>query len=76
MRERERGKLAALADALAIALRARGATDLQSVLAARTGMPAFALATVAWIEHPEPGLAERLDLVLEELKMMFTGVAP
>ncbi len=76
LQEREQGKLAALADALAIALRARGATDLQSVLAARTGMAAFALATVAWIEHPEPGLAERLDLVLEELKMMFTGVAP
>ena len=76
LQEREQAKLAALADALAIALKARGATDLQSVLVARTGIAAFALATVAWLEQPEPGLAERLDLVLHELKRMFAGAAP
>jgi AcrR family transcriptional regulator len=76
LQEREQAKLAALADALAIALKARGATELQSVLAARTGMAAFALATVAWLEHPQTGLAERLDLILLELKMLFAAVSP
>lgn len=76
LQEREQAKLAALADALAIALKARGATELQSVLAARTGTAAFALATVAWLEHPQPGLAERLDLILLELKRMFASVPP
>jgi AcrR family transcriptional regulator len=75
LQEREQAKHAALADALAVALKARGATELQSMLAARTGMAAFALATVAWLEHPQPGLAERLDLVLVELKMMFASVS-
>lgn len=76
LQEREQAKLAALADALAVALKARGATELQSLLAARTGMAAFALVTVAWLEHPQPGLAERLDLVLLEMKMMFATVSP
>jgi AcrR family transcriptional regulator len=74
LQEREQAKLAALADALAVALKERGATELQSMLAARTGMAAFALATVAWLEHPQPELAERLDFVLVELKAMFASV--
>lgn len=76
LQEREQAKLASLADSLAIALTARGVTELQSVLGARTGMVAFALATVAWLEHPQPGLAERLDLILLELKTMFAAVSP
>lgn len=76
LQEREQAKLAALADALAVALKARGATELQSMLAARTGMAAFAFATAAWLEHPQPELAERLDVVLVELKMMFASVPP
>ena len=71
LQEREQAKIAALSDALAIALRARGATDLQSLLAARTGMAAFALATVAWLEHPGLGLSERLDLAFRELTVML-----
>lgn len=70
LQEREQAKIVALADALAIALKARGATDLQSLLAARTGMAAFALATVAWLEYPGLALGERLDLVFHELTVM------
>ncbi len=74
LQEREHAKIAALGDALAIALKARGTSDLQSVLAARTGMGAFALATVAWLEHPAPGLRERLDLAFQALSAMLTSV--
>ena len=73
LQEREHAKLAALADALAIALKARGASDLQAILAARTGMTVFALATVAWLEHPRPGLGERLDLAFDALKSLSTS---
>ena len=73
--EREQTKIAALADALAIALKARGATDLQALLAARTGMAAFALATMAWLDDPSLTLGERLDLAFEGLKSMLTSAA-
>lgn len=76
LQEREQAKLAALSDALAIALKARGATDLQSVLAARTGMAAFALAAVAWLELPGPTLGERLDLAFRELAALVVSAAP
>ncbi len=69
--ERELAKLAALADALAAALQARGVAKLQAALAARTGMAAFAHATVAWLEDPEPGLGERLDLACRALKALL-----
>ena len=65
--ERELAKHAALADALAAALRARGVAELRAVLAARTGMAAFVQATVAWLDDPTPGLGERLDLARREL---------
>ena len=69
--ERELAKMAALADALAAALRARGVADLQAVLAARTGMAAFAHATISWLDDPEPGLGERLDLAYRALKALL-----
>ena len=75
LREREQAKIAGLADALAIALKARGATELQSLLAARTGMTLFALTTVAWLEHPGPGLDERLDLAFHELKGILAATS-
>lgn len=74
LQEREHTKLAALSDALAIALKARGATELQAVLAARAGMAAFALATVAWIEQPALPLDRRLDLAFDAL-MRLTSAA-
>ena len=69
--ERELAKLAALTEALAGALRARGVAELPAVLAARTGMAAFAHATNAWLEVPEPGLDERLDATSRELKALL-----
>ena len=67
-------KMAALADALAAALKARGVTDLRAVLAARTGMAAFVHATVSWLDDPRLGLGERLDLAMCELKMLLMEI--
>ena len=72
LHERELAKLAALADALAAALKARGVADLKAVLAARTGMAAFVPATISWLDDPGSGLAERLDLAFHELKALLT----
>lgn len=71
LHERELAKIAALSDALAAALQARGVSDLQAVLAAQTGMAAFTHATLAWLNDPEPGLAERLDLARHELMALL-----
>lgn len=73
LQEREQTKLAALANALATALKARGVTNLQALLAARTGMGAFALATTAWLEDPSISLAARLDMAFGELKSMLNS---
>ena len=71
LHERELAKHEVLADALAAALRARGVGDQPALLAARTGMAAFTHATIAWLDAPEPGLAERLDLVLRDLRQIL-----
>jgi AcrR family transcriptional regulator len=55
--ERELAKMAALSNAIAVALIARAVPDLEALLAARTGMAAFAQATIAWLDDPELGLA-------------------
>ena len=73
LQERELAKLAALSDALAGALQARGVADLEAVLAARIGMAAFVHATVSWLDNPELGLGERLDLTCRALKALMTG---
>lgn len=69
--ERELAKIAALTDALADALIARGVADLRAVLAARTGMAAFVHATTAWLEDAGIGLDERFDLVFGEVKALL-----
>lgn len=61
LQERELTKLAALSDALAGALEARGVPALPALLAARVGMAAFAHVAMGWLDRPEPNLAERLD---------------
>ena len=71
LRERELAKTAALAEALAGALRARGVADLQAVLAAWTGVAAFVHATIAWLDDPEPPLGEQLDLAWGALKALL-----
>jgi AcrR family transcriptional regulator len=72
LHEREVAKIAALADALAAALRARGVPDLRAALAAQAGMAAFAQATIAWLDDPEVGLGERLDEAFHELKALLS----
>ncbi len=74
LHERELAKMAALADALAAALKARGVADLQAVLAARTAMAGFVHATVSWLDDPVLGLGERLDLAFRELKALWTEI--
>lgn len=71
--EREMAKLAMLSDALADALKARGVGDLRAILAARTGMAAFAHATVAWLDDPTIDLGTRLDLAFKELRALLGG---
>lgn len=73
--ERELAKLAALTRALADALQARGVDPLPALLAAQTGMAAFAQATVAWLEQPGVGLEKRIELAWEALKGMLGGAA-
>jgi AcrR family transcriptional regulator len=71
LRERETAKLAALAAALAEALRGRGVGDLQAVIAAQAAMAAFAYSTVAWIEDPSVSLGARLDSAQAALKALL-----
>lgn len=71
LRERELSKLEALSDALASALRDRGVSALPAALAAQAGMAAFAHATLAWLDHDQPGLSERLDIAEKSLKSLL-----
>ena len=71
LHEREAAKIAALTDALAAALKARGVADLRAVLAARTGMAAFVYATISWLDDPEVGLDKRIDLAFRELRTLL-----
>ena len=71
LQERELAKLAALSGALADALKARGVSDLQAVLAAHAGMTAFVHATTAWLDDPGPGLVARLDMAERELRALL-----
>ena len=75
LHERELAKIAALADALAGALEARGVPELRAVLAARIGMAAFVHATVAWLDDSEPKLDERLDSIFHALKALLREAA-
>ena len=70
--ERELAKVALLSEALAAALMARGVGAVQATLAARTGMAAFAQATLAWLDDPARGLSHHLDTVYSELRVLLT----
>ena len=63
--------MVALADALALALKARGVADLQAILAACAGMAAFVHATISWLENAETDLGTRLDVAERELKALL-----
>lgn len=72
LHERELAKIAALADALAETLQARGVAASSATLAAQTGMVAFVQATHAWLDDPRVSFSERLDLAARELRSLFT----
>ena len=71
LREREGAKMAALADALALALQTRGVAALRASLASQAAMGGLAQATLAWLDDPTVGLAERIDLTAWELKALL-----
>ena len=71
LHERELAKHAALTSALAVALQARGVTEIRAVLAARIGMAAFTQATHSWLDDPSIGLGERLELTFSEVKALL-----
>ena len=71
LHERELSKLEALSDALALALRERGISELPAALAARAGTASFAHATLAWLEDDQLGLAGHLDLAERALKSLL-----
>lgn len=71
LQERELAKLEALSGALSLALRGRHVSELQATLAARTGLAAFAHATLSWLDDGDLGLAERLDQAEQALRSLL-----
>jgi AcrR family transcriptional regulator len=77
LQERELIKLAALAAALAAALRGRGVADLAASLAAEAGIAVFKIAYLRWADEPgdrgEETLAQLIKQSLAELKAVTAG---
>jgi AcrR family transcriptional regulator len=74
LQERELIKLAALAAAMAGALRQRGAGDLAASLAAETGVAVLKVAYDRWLSDTgEPDLPRLIDESLGELKAVTAG---
>lgn len=67
LQERELAKVAALAEALALALRQRGVDERLAALAAQTGMATFRYAVASWFVDPAEGLGAHLDRAFDEL---------
>ena len=67
LQERELAKVAALAEALALALRQRGVDERLAALAAQTGMATFRYAVASWLANPAGGLGAHLDRAFNEL---------
>ncbi|MGV9361660.1 TetR family transcriptional regulator [Amycolatopsis sp. NPDC003731] len=70
LRERDLAKAAAMADALAEALRDRGVGDRRAALAAQVGWGAFHLAAGAWIRESARSLDEHLDEAYADLRTL------
>lgn len=74
LQEREMLKRAALASAMADALRRRGVTDPAASLAAEVGVIAFKAAYARWVSEPdEPDLARLIRVSLDQLKGIIAG---
>ena len=67
LQERELAKVAALAEALALALRQRDVDERLAALAAQTGMATFRYAVASWFADAAGGLGAHLDRAFEEL---------
>ena len=77
LRERELIKLAALASAVAGALRDRDIPEPGASLAAETGVAVFKVAFARWISEPgEPDLPEILSESMQELKGVLADPRP
>ncbi|MEV4146372.1 TetR family transcriptional regulator [Amycolatopsis sp. NPDC049691] len=70
LRERDLAKAAAMSDALAAALRARGVADRLAALAAHVGWATFHHAAGAWIEEADRSLDEHLDEAFADLRAL------
>ena len=76
LQERELLKMAALADGVAGALRARGVTEPQATLAAETGVTVFGVAFRRWVaDDEERPLAEIEVATWEDLRALSLAVA-
>jgi AcrR family transcriptional regulator len=74
LQERELTKRAALASAMADALRGRGVTDPTASLAAEVGVIAFGTAFARWVSEPEEqDLSRLIRESLDELKAVTAG---
>jgi AcrR family transcriptional regulator len=74
LRERELIKLAAVAAAVAAALRARGVGEPAASLTAEAGMAVFKIAFERWIADPDgPELAQLIRESLDELATVTSG---
>lgn len=76
LREREIAKHAALADAMAAALGARGVPDLPAALAAHSGMGVFVHVVFSWLDDPELVLDDRLELARREMRRLWGDADP
>ena len=77
LRERELIKLAALATAVAGALRARGIPEPAASLAAETGAAIFKVAFARWVSEPgQPDFAAIFRELTEELRGVLADRAP
>ncbi|WP_033261166.1 TetR family transcriptional regulator [Amycolatopsis vancoresmycina] len=70
LRERDLAKAAAMGDALAAALRARGVDPRLAALAAHVGWATFHHAAGAWIEESARGLDEHLEEAFADLRTL------
>ena len=77
LRERELIKLAAMASAVAGALRDRGIPEPAASLAAETGIAVFKVAFARWISEPgQPDLPGIIHESMEELRGVLANHAP
>jgi hypothetical protein len=77
LRERELIKLAALASALAGALRDRGIPEPAASLAAETGVAVFKVAFAQWVTEPgQPDLPGVIRESMAEMRGVLADCAP